>query len=130
MKQHGAPFDASEPPHGDFIRYIEALNAIAEARVRAEAVDFPSPGEPLSPAQAPPAQAASERPVQDLEAMRQMMLARAGGTLRRAATWMLLAGIALILLAVVPDEPFIDTPLPGILLAGASLALRQRFRKA
>ena len=145
MRQPGAPFDASEPPRGDFVRFVETLNAQAEARdarERAQAAEAnrqPGPATPPArndPRTGDPAGAvASGRPdpetgPQDLEAMRRLIVARAGERLRRAAGWTLLAGIALILLAVVPDDPFIDTPLPGILIAGASLAMRRHFRKA
>lgn len=145
MKQPGAPFDASEPPRGDFVRYVEALNAQSaarDARERAQAapaIRQPGPTtlpahhdvRPGEPAGAVVSRRAGHAPgTHDLEAMRRMIVVRAGERLRRAAGWMLLAGIALILLAVVPDDPFIDTPLPGILLAGAGLAMRRHFRKA
>jgi hypothetical protein len=101
------PFDATEPPNGDFARYIEKLERQAAAA--------PVPAATTSAAPPPP-QRRSNAP-------------SAAFLAGRAAWWLIGAGAALILLAVLPDDPMIETPLPGIVLIGAGLAIRKHFAK-
>ncbi|TXL66232.1 hypothetical protein [Zeimonas arvi] len=104
MKSRGAPFDPSEPPGGDFARYVEGLGAPA-----ADA----SPDAPLP-------QAGSRRPV------------GWGPTtpLRRLSAWMIGAGIGLLVAALLfAGGPLADIYLPGMLLLGAGLALRRHLRR-
>jgi len=109
------PFDASEPPNGDFARYIEKLEKQAAA----------------APVQAGPAPAARSAAT---TAARQPLRRRSNAPsaalpVGRAAWWLVGAGAVLILLAIVPDNPMIETPLPGMVLVGAGLAIRKHFAK-
>jgi hypothetical protein len=41
---------------------------------------------------------------------------------------MILAGIGLLLLAIVPQVPPVASPIPGVVLLGAGLAISRHFR--
>jgi len=107
------PFDATEPPNGDFARYIEKLERQAAAA--------PVPAAPVAAAR-PAATTPAKPPLR-----RRGSAPAAAFPVGRAAWWLIGAGAALILLAVLPDDPMIETPLPGMVLVGAGLALRRHF---
>lgn len=121
-----APLDPSEPPGGDFVRYVEGLNTASAAQAAEQAAGHAS--------RARAAQADTEGPATQPSAAQPSARRPAAwgppSTLGRAAAWMIGAGIALVLLAVLSSgSAFIDTFLPGMLLIGAGLAFRKHFRK-
>jgi len=153
MKPQGAPFDASEPPRGDFVRYVEGLNAASARQAATEAAGHASRARQAQaetdvprPAAASAAETASRALL--AAAQHRQSGAQSGtqsgaqaparrpaswgppSTLGRASVWMIGAGIALVLLAVLSsNSAFVDTFLPGMLLIGAGLAFRRHFRK-
>jgi hypothetical protein len=137
------PFDATEPPNGDFARYIEKLEqqaaaapvSASPASVARPAAAQPTPTGPLPTAARAGGARLDWRPAANSSTQGKPPLRRRGSTtpgafpINRAAWWLIGAGAALILLAVLPDDPMIETPLPGIVLIGAGLAIRKHFAK-
>lgn len=144
MKSRGTPFDPSEPPDGDFVRYVEGLDTHAARAPKASAGQSaqprqgpasnaaPSPastGGDDSPIGAPAAGASPDWPLPQTPSRRP---AGWGPTtpLRRLSAWMIGAGIGLLVAAMLfAGGPLADIYLPGMLLLGAGLALRRHLRR-
>ena len=145
MKRQGAPFDPSEPPGGDFVRYVEGLDGASTARtpeagagqpararqaaLRDPAATPASRGDVDSTSDAPGSGGPPDWPLPQAGNRRP---AAWGPTtpLRRLSAWMIGAGIGLLVAALLfAGGPLADIYLPGMLLLGAGLAVRRHLRR-
>ncbi|MCM5572257.1 hypothetical protein M6I34_17205 [Burkholderiaceae bacterium FT117] len=150
MNRNEAPLDASEPPGGDFVRYVEQLNARtaeqAAGPAQPSATARPSTTERPSTTAGPPATARPAGAARASAPTRPAPTTRAGEyarpparhwpagparalALAAGAWWLIGAGIALVLMSVLDGGPAVDTMLPGLLVLGTGLVLRKRTTK-
>ena len=146
MKRQGAPFDPSEPPGGDFVRYVEGLDGASTARTPEAGAGQPARARQAlarDPAAAPPAPNGDVDSAVDAsgtDGPPDWHLPQAGNRrpagwgpttpLRRLSAWMIGAGIGLLVAALLfAGGPLADIYLPGMLLLGAGLALRRHLRR-
>ena len=117
MSWFGRTPHGSEPPGGDYVRYVERLNAAAASNAH-PANDNPAgrPAEAATPNTGP-------RKTNELSFPTPAQL------LGRVSFWMISAGVGLVLLAILfADFAYVDTFLPGMLLIAAGLAFRKHSR--
>ncbi len=132
MNLPGEPLKGQEPPDGDFARYIEQLNSKApsDGRVTSRSAGSGSSGISVVASTEPPV--ATAAPGQAESSAPDVLPSRFAETIRgvsprKAAPWMIAAGIGL-LLASLSDDPLIASPVPGIALIGAGLAIGRHFK--
>lgn len=116
MSWFGRTSHGSEPPGGDYVRYVERLNAAAGSG---------------RPANDPAAGQAAETASRNRSAgkARELSFPTPAQLLGRASFWMISAGVGLVLLAILfSDFAYVDTFLPGMLLIAAGLAFRKHSR--
>ncbi len=145
MNRRGAPLDPSEPPGGDFVRYVEGLNAPSAARAPEAGAEQPARarqasanGAAAAPAMTGGGGSTIDAPGADESpgwpAARTVSRRPAGWgpltALRRLSAWMIGAGIGLLVAALLfAGGPLADVYLPGMLLLGAGLAIRRHQRR-
>ena len=125
--------DSNEPRNGDFVTYVENLVRLPKGAGL--------PAEGASPGQVPrdrPAAKAGSRwgrsgagsAPPDIEQLARGAARTIGRVLGRVATFMLIAGIALLAISFADNPPFHVDPMLGIFLAVGGALLRRLAAKA